>query len=167
MKTCDEMTASLFERRARYEEKREKRRKAFVRAAASTCCFCLAAAAGLGIWRGETDDFKTPESENEIAINEIDVVPDVKCNICLLTEDFVPMDKAEANEYYGTNVFPAVPEDLEESEDQQLGIFRRDGGTGQIYWDGMAYNYANDDFSRTLSVAVEKDSLPLPPTTRG
>ena len=25
----------------------------------------------------------------------------------------------------------------------------------------MAYNYANDDFSRTLSVAVEKDSLPL------
>ena len=71
------------------------------------------------------------------------------------------MDKEELNEYYGVNVFPSVPDDIKEWEDQQYGIFRRDGGTGEVYWDGIVIPYSNEDFSRTVHVEVDKDSLPL------
>ena len=71
------------------------------------------------------------------------------------------MDKEALNEYYGINVFPSVPDDIKEWEDQQYGIFRRDGGVGEVYWDGTVIPYSNEDFSRTVNIEIDKDSLPL------
>lgn len=108
-----------------------------------------------------TENYTEPAVSNKIVVHQIDGISLDKYNICLLGDDFVQMDKRELNEYYGTNVFPTVPKDLSEWTDVLYGIFKRDGGTGEVYWDGIAINYSNEDFSRSVNVEVKKGSLPL------
>lgn len=103
-----------------------------------------------------------PAVNNKIIIRQIEGVSVGRYdyNICLLGDDFVAMDKAELKEYYGINIFPTVPDDIKEWEGQH-GIYRRNGGTGEVYWDGKVFNYSNEDFSRTVNIEIKKDSLPL------
>lgn len=102
------------------------------------------------------------EKQDGIIINELDNISSDRQNICLLVEDFVVMDKAELIDYYGINVFPDYPADLKEWEvESGYGIYKREKGTGEVYWDGIAINYSNEDFSRSLNVEVEKGSLPF------
>lgn len=104
---------------------------------------------------GET--LEEPPTNDKIVINQIDRVSEDKfSNICLFWDDFAAMDKEELNDYYGVNIFPAVPDDIKEWEEQNLGIFRRNGGRGEVYWDGLAINYSNEDFSRSVTVDVVK-----------
>lgn len=102
-----------------------------------------------------------PAVSDKIVVHQIDGISLDKHNICLLGDDFVQMDKPALNEYYGTNVFPNVPKELSEWTDVRYGIYKRDGGTGEVYWDGIVINYSNEDFSRSVNVEVKKGSLPL------
>lgn len=188
MKNCDEMINSLLERRERYNAEQKKKKAIVTRTVTSMCCVCLVALLGFGMWQGGMfnttppnqtiegalypsmkDNFdeskgespNNPVANNKIIVHQIDGLSVDKSNICLFIDDFVAMDKAELNEYYGINVFPTVPDDIKEWEDQHFGIYKRDGGTGDVYWDGTGFNYSNEDYSRTVSVEIEKDSLSL------
>lgn len=172
MKNCDEMVNSLLERRDRYTAEQEKRRKILTRTVTSACCACLAVLAGFCVYKayaapeqsdvpypsGTIDEINgEPPTNDKIVINQIDRVSEDKfSNICLFWDDFAAMDKEELNDYYGVNIFPAVPDDIKEWEEQNLGIFRRNGGRGEVYWDGLAINYSNEDFSRSVTVDVVK-----------
>lgn len=184
MKNCEEMVNSLLERRDRYAAERKRKKAIMVRAVSSACCVCMVALLGFGAWQNgmlsrapsaqPTDGAKYPdmteskgEGENtaiendKIIIHSLDGLTADKSNICLLADDFVAMDEEELNDYYGICVFPTVPEDILKWQDQQFGIYKRDGGTGDVYWDGTGINYANADFSRTVNIEVAKGSLPL------
>ena len=63
--------------------------------------------------------------------------------------------------YYGCNVFPDIPEDISLSENQNWGIYRRDQGTGEIYWDQNRQEYISADQSRKLHVETCKGKLPF------
>lgn len=188
MKKCDEIVNSLLERRERYNAEQKKKKAIITRTVTSICCVCFVAFLGFGMWQGgmlnttppdqimedalypgiedNFDESKgespdNPVANNKIIVHQLDGLSADKSNICLFSDDFVAMDKTELNEYYGINVFPTVPDDLKEWEDQRFGIYKRDGGTGEIYWDGTEFHYSNEDYSRTVSVEIEKDSLPL------
>ena len=185
MKNYDELTNDLLERRDRYVADQKKKRKSLMSVATSLCCLCLVALLGFGMWQGgmfnttppdqtledalypgikdNFDESKgespdNPAANNKIIVHQIDGLSADKHNICLLVDDFVVMNKAELNEYYGINVFPTVPDDIKEWEDQRFGVYKRNGGTGEIYWDGTGVNYSNDAFSRTVNIEIKTDA---------
>ena len=101
-------------------------------------------------------------NDNEICIQEIGELPTIpeKMFIALMTDDFIPMTDDEVNEYYGVNIFPTVPTDVESKDNQRLGIYK--GKTsGEIYFDGNKIQYSNEDSSRGLAVNVDKNCLPF------
>lgn len=154
MKNCDEMVSSLLERRDRYAAEQKRKRKVIVRAASSVCCVCLIALLGFGIFNGKSPD--EPAASDRIVINSIDGVSADKMNVCLHTEDFVEMSREEMISYYGVNYIPEVPSDIKAWENEQSGIYMRDGGTGEVYWDADILNYSNEDFTRNVHLEVAK-----------
>lgn len=169
MKSCEEMVASLLDRRDRYAAARKRRRRAAARVGAG--CLCLAVLLGAGLWTGGTAvpsapptesapppaETEGPAGEDEVVVNPIDALPEEKIALfCLLAEDFVTLERDALNDYYGVDVFPDAPADLEEWEDQPLGVFRRDGGAGQVYWDANLLNYASADGARKLHLTMSK-----------
>ena len=84
-----------------------------------------------------------------------------KQNINLHLGDFIEMTPAEINVYYGTDIFPDnIPDDLTEV-DQAFGIYRRNGGKGEVYWGTNQIWYTNEDVTREISISVDKDTLPF------
>lgn len=154
MKNCDEMVSSLLERRDRYAAEQKRKRKVIARAASSVCCVCLVALLGFGIFNGKSPD--EPAASDMIVINSIDGVSSDKMNICLHTEDFVEMSRDEMISYYGVNYIPEVPSDINAWEDERSGIYMRNGGTGEVYWDVDILNYSNEDFTRNIHIEVTK-----------
>lgn len=107
------------------------------------------------------EDPSALHADSRIVVNQItDGISADRMNLCLLVDDFVNMNQAELCEYYGIAVFPSVPDDLKEWDDQIFGIYRRNGGTGEVYCDQTIVNYSNEDFSRTLHVEMQKGTLP-------
>lgn len=188
MKNCNEMVNSLLERREQHVAEQKRKRTVITRTVTSMCCVCLVALLGFGMWqggmfnttppdhraedalypgikdnfdesRGESPD--NPAANNKIIVNQIDGLSADRQNISLSADDFVEMDKAALNEYYGINVFPAVPDDVREWDGQRFGIYRRNAGTGEVYWENTVVNYSNEDFSRTVNVEIKKDDSPL------
>ncbi len=179
MKNRDEMANSLFERRDRYVAEQKRKKTIVTRTAISMCCVCLVTLLGLGLHKGNQaledalypgikdtfDESKsespdTPDANNKIVINPIDDVSvDRKMNICLFGDDFVEMTQDEMIAYYGVNYFPEVPSDIKAWEgNEQSGIFKRDGGIGEVYWDTDILNYSNEDFTRNIHLEVDKGS---------
>ena len=78
--------------------------------------------------------------------------------IALMWHHFISMSDEELNTYYGLDVFPDVPDDLQLRNPQSLGIFSRDG---EIYWDQNRLEYKGADDRRWLCVDVNKDGLPF------
>lgn len=188
MKNYDELTNDLLERRDRYVADQKKKRKRVVSVATSLCCFCLVALLGFSVWQGgmfntappdqtledalypgikdNFDESKgesadNPAANNKIVINSIDGISADKMNICLLGDDFVEMTRDEMVKYYGVDYIPDVPADIKPWEDERSGIYRRDGGTGEVYWDADILNYSNEDFTRNVHVEVDKGSYVL------
>lgn len=172
MKSSNEMVRSLLDRKAQYEEKQTRKKKIIFRTVTSLSCICLAALVGFGAWYGsksiKTGSNNTTENtdasvpNNKIVVQQIDNISrdgSRKMNINLNSEDFVEMDKTALINYYGTNLFPDVPADLKEWQDSN-GIFKRNGGTGEVYYDRIILNYSNDDFSRTVNIEIEKNVVP-------
>lgn len=185
MKNYEEVTSSLLERRARYETQCRRNRKMMVSVSVSLCCFSLIIGAGFLMRRdgmaspitptaaikdavcpGITDyiDDKhgqiltEPATNNKIVIHSIKGVSSEIMNIALMRDDFVKMTRQELVDYYGVDYFPEVPEDLPLMENDEAGIFKRYGGTGEVYWDQNELLFANGDFSRRVGISINKGS---------
>ena len=188
MKNYDELTNDLLKRRDRYVADQRKKRKRVMGIATSLCCFCLVALLGFGMWQGgmfnttppdqtledalypgikdNFDESKgesadNPAANNKIVINTINGVSADRMNIALMVDDFVKMTREEMIEYYGVDYIPDVPADIKPWEDERSGIYKRDGGTGEVYWDTDILNYSNEDFTRSVHVEVDKGSYVL------
>ncbi len=114
---------------------------------------------------GEPIEVNLPtDTENSVYINKVEIIGDEreKMLYALLCEDFVEMTGEQRCEYYDTNIFPVVPTDLEEAEENQNGgIYRRDNGKGEVYHDTIYLNYGNNDFTREVNVTVSLGRLPF------
>lgn len=185
MKNCDEMVNSLLERREQYEADKKQKRKTLTRTLIPICCVCLVALSGFGAWQsgifnktpiqsaedaiipgtkdwygpGETEPTNQNAPQTNIIINKIDdISPQKEKNLfCLHTEDFV---KINPDEYYGINVYPTVPKDLS-FDGWDLGLYKRNGGTGEVYWEQNVLQYTNEDFTRSVNLEFKKGSLPV------
>ncbi len=109
----------------------------------------------------ETQPGSTPTANNKIVINTISGIPSNEMRMNLAVEDFVEMSREEMTEYYGTDCFPDVPADLKVWEGERLGIFKRNGGTGEVYWDQVVLNYSNQDITRHINIEVAKGNIPF------
>ena len=72
MKSYEEVTNSLLERRDRYMEKKNKKRKRMMITAASLCCCCLAVLVGFGVWQSNNGTPTLPPAVNE-QLNNVDL----------------------------------------------------------------------------------------------
>ena len=108
------------------------------------------------------DQTDTVLANHEIRILEIGNMPDVpsKMFFALKMNDFIRMNDGEIHAYYGVNVFPAVPGDLERKNEEHLGIYRRKE-SGEVYHDSNKISYTNADHSRGIAVHVDKNGLPF------
>lgn len=180
MKTYEEMAHNALDRINHYETEQKKRRNNIAKIVTPAACFCLLAVLSIGAWQiglfqsGSPDTpAKVPgqvvsglDKLDEIIVNKLSYNPTAdRMNIALLIDDFVKMDKKELNDYYGTNVFPIVPDDLknwDEADDfAGYGIFRRGKGAGDVYYDTVVLNYSNADYSRNLNIEVAKYAIPF------
>ncbi len=151
-------------------------------------CACLAAALiGLGLWKSgvfsvtennddnglvlisENDNAVSSAAEiekqpNLIRINQVEAFSgDRKLGGDLDINDFVKMNEEELEEYYGTKIFPQVPSDLKswhDSGEYDYGIYKRNKGSGEVYYDLTVMNYSNEDFSKDLNIEIAKGKLP-------
>ena len=185
MKNYDELTNDLLERRDCYVVEQKKKRKKVISVASSLCCVCIATVLGFGIWqrdllntytdqiiedalypgikdnfdesKGESSD--NPSANNKIVINTMDVVYDNRMDIALIGDDFIAMTLEEKIAYCGVDFVPEVPADIKPWPDHdQCGIYKRNGGTGEIYWDTEILNFSNEDFTREVFLEVDKGS---------
>lgn len=104
------------------------------------------------------DNVSQETSEDVIVVNKIDAIPDYsKMNIALMANDYVFVD---FNEYYGTDITPTLPEDICGMTDGSLGILKRNGGTGEVYYDTLTIHYTNMERTRKVNVTVDKLHIP-------
>lgn len=177
MRNYEELTNNLLERRDRYiAEQKRKRRTAMGVAASLSCCMILLL--GLGAWKSgmlmavpedqpsrQTLDDAVDSGiknavDNKIVINTIQGISSKKMDINLNWDDFVEMTQDEMIAYYGVDYIPDVPADIKAWEDQRCGIYKRNGGTGEVYWDRDVHNFSNEDFTRRVSMEVQRGSIP-------
>lgn len=100
-------------------------------------------------------------NNNLIVINTLNRIPSNKMKINLEVDDFVEMSREEMLQYYGVNYFPEVPADMSAWDSRQSGIYKRDGGTGEVYWDQVVLNYSNKDNTRRINMEVAKGHIPF------
>ena len=188
MKNYNEMANDVLRRIGEHETEQRNRRKTVSRILTPLCCFCLVALLGFGMWQGGVfnttspdqtledalypgikDNFdeskgespNNPAANNKIVINSINGISADKMNINLALGDRIEMSIEELCEYYGVNYVPDVPEDIKIWPDQIGDIYKRNGGTGEVYWDANVLNFSNEDFTRTVHVEVDKGSYVL------
>ena len=121
------------------------------------------------LYPGIKDNFdeskdESPDNQvanNKIVINTINGISGDRSNIALMVDDFVEMSREEMINYYGVDYIPDVPADIKPWENERSGIYRRNGGTGEVYWDADILNYSNEDFTRSVHVEVDKGSCVL------
>ena len=100
------------------------------------------------------------ENGNKIVIFSVDRIVKEEMGIALFRDDFISMTKDELTDYYGCNVFPDVPSDITPKE-QRWGLYRRNQGTGDIYYEQNRQAYENADQSRVLVVETRKGRHPF------
>ena len=188
MKNYNEMANDVLRRIGEHETEQRNRRKTVSRILTPLCCFCLVALLGFGLWQGgvfnttpsdqtledalypgikdnfdesKGESLNNPAANNKIVINAINGISADKMNINLALGDRIEMSIEELCEYYGVNYVPDVPEDIKIWPDQIGDIYKRNGGTGEVYWDANLLNFSNEDFTRTVHVEVDKGSYVL------
>lgn len=176
MKSSEEMVQSLFARREQYRHTQKIRKNVITCVAAAAVC-CLCGVTAWGITAGQSGNAEQPPVQVEepvattppekillahkIVITPLESIPSAGImGIALMRDDFVEMTPAEMKAYYGRDYFPDVPEDLQ-MQKQNPGIFKRHGGTGEIYWDEDEFRYFNADKSRDVSIRVAKGKIPF------
>jgi len=184
MKNYEEVTRDLLKRRNEYEEMQTRRQRSALRVAVPVCSVALVAAMGVGIWKsgvfakppvmGESGNsgvsaagqFVSPDdphANDKIVFNKVDTFSNYAHDFALNAEDFIEMTYEEMLEYFGAELIPDVPEDLtlEEYEDRRYGIYRRDGGTGEVYYDNTGFDYFTQDGIRSVRIEAAKGRLPV------
>ena len=184
MKNYNEMANDVLRRIGEHETEQRNRRKAISRIVTPLCCFCLVALLGFGVWQGGVfsttppgqtsedalypgikDNFNESKGEspnnNKIVINSINGISSDKMMINLALGDRIEMSIEELCEYYGVDYVPDVPEDIKIWPDQIGDIYKRNGGTGEVYWDQNVLNFSNEDFTRSVHIEVDKGSYVL------
>ena len=176
MKSYEKMAEDVFSRIGEIEVKKTRQRKTIAKVVTPICCVCLIALAGFGFSQfGEeppilvdnssnvsVESYPSEEpNENVIVINELEDIPaDSNYLFALCREDYIEMTPDELNEYYGTNVFPTVPSDFT-MQDKPYGIYKREGGTGELYWDVNKIQYSPERARRWIAVNVQKGTIPV------
>ena len=180
MKNYNEIADNVLKRRDEYETKKKNQRKFITKTLTTFCCIGLISLVAISVWQnglfkndpanikndsiyiGEVDHYGPNESptKNKIVINNLDSSFNnrVKHDFEIKAEDFIKMDKTEINEYYGVNIFPALPNDIKEREDTTYGIYKKDLD-GEVYYDQNILNYSNLDFTRNINIEIKKDSI--------
>lgn len=112
---------------------------------------------------GETDSIasssaeQNASAESPVSLTKTDNLPQTRAMLWALhTDDSVPMDAEGIEEYYGFRIDPALPEDLTARESNPR-IYRRDGGSGEIYWDLNSFTFENADQSRGITVSLTRE----------
>lgn len=176
MKSYEKMAEDVFSRIGEIETKKANQRKTIAKVVTPICCVCLIALAGFGFSQfGEeppilvdnssnvsVESYPSEEpNENVIVINELEDIPaDSNYLFALHTKDRIEMTPEELNEYYGTNVFPTVPSDFTLQEGF-YGIYKQEGGTGELYWDVNKIQYSPERARRWIAVNVQKGTIPV------
>lgn len=173
MKTYNEMAENALERIREREKALKKRKKILIGTLTPALCICIAVLTGFGLHRNTLDAVPSPqanitetEEHDIIYINENADISDgaLKMNIGLKWEDFVKMSPEELEAYYGTKIFPDIPADLKmwDSEEDSVGygIFRRNKGKGEAYYDHTVWNYSNAAYTRDVNIEIEKGRIP-------
>ena len=94
-----------------------------------------------------------------VQINRMAEPEEVTAYFALMCDDHVIMSEDELAGYYGVRISPTVPVDLTSSDpDASRFIYRREGGTGEVYYDVQHYSFANGDLSRLLTVEAAKST---------
>lgn len=182
MKSYDETIDSVFRRMGEYETAKKRRHSLILRTAAPLCCLLVLICAVLckpsnpivtpPATQNTTIPSHTspmlaatcppPDNLDVIVIQSVDTIPKAaSMSIALMLDDFIPMDPTELCGYYGTNVFPIVPDDLNRSADELYGVFKRGKGTGKVYWDTNNISFSNHDHSRNVTVTVDCNMIPV------
>lgn len=179
MKTYEQIAQNVFRRREEYLARQKQQRKRYRTLAVSLSCIALVVLQGIGIGQRNllfqlpehTEDARYPyildhfddaEKGSHIVIQEMGTVsePFRQMDIALLWEDFIPMTWLELEKYYGIDVRPDLPADLYAPGDpvnaSSMGIFRRDGGTGEVYFDSNTINFGQGP-GRSVTLEVWKD----------
>ncbi len=191
MKSYNEMAEDLMERKARYDDEKNKKRAALTRTVAPLCCVCLMAVAGFGLWQGgafraepelpeETladavvpgvKDWYGPgeeepplvgvgdtvdEMRDTVVVNELDAISPLTGGLfdCHM-DDFVEMSPAELNEYYGATIFGMAADGWDDNFSGG-GIYRREGGAGELYWDFNTVTYTADGGAKSVFIMAAK-----------
>ena len=169
MKSYEQITRELLQRQEFYLAEQKKKRKRAAGGIAGLCCLCLVVL--LGFLIPETPDAVVPAASQvlqteipqttaapeqpHIVLHALPKANNQSMYIALMGNDFVPMSREEMTTYYGLDYMPQVPEDLQLRQSQS-GIYRRNGGTGEIYHDADKLQFSNADQSRNLSLNVQK-----------
>lgn len=169
MKSYEEVTHDLLKRRDEFEVQKTQRRRAAFRVAMPVCAAALAVTAGVGLWQSGTIakppivDWKSQSTAStpmqDILIFNKNSIEFASQDIGLELEDFVSMSLDEILEYYGAEIRPDLPEELKLA-DCEYGIYKKDGGTGEVYWDNTRLYYSDDTYDRILSVETAKGRIP-------
>lgn len=172
MKNHYDVTNNVFRRRDEYDAAQRRRKKTAIKAGSFIACLCLAAAAGFGVFKSgllrntdaKPDNTQTDASngrQSVIKINKIEGAPaSTSLDIYIGPEDFIEFSRQEAVEYYGANIFPVLPADLNEASGRN-GIYRKNNGTGEIYYSTFTLNYRSSDSNRSVEVKGDKGHKPF------
>lgn len=100
--------------------------------------------------------------DDRIIVNLTDEIKPCKLNIIgLMCDDLIELNRDQAKEYYGVNIFPDIPGDLVETDETEFRIYKRNGGAGETYWDINPVSYFSGDYSRKVTVEAGKACYPL------
>lgn len=183
MKNYDEVASDVFEKRDRLLKQKKSQQKKAVQIGLPVVCICAVVAVISGV-KAHTDTSPeqtaetvsatvaavqtTQKSENKILINTVlpeNVGMSSICDFYIGINDYVPMTKDELRAFYGTEIFPIVPDDMAEyvghlgaGNSRCYGIYRADGGTGEVTHDNQLIMYVNRETegNRSLEIEVSK-----------
>ncbi len=173
MKNYNEIAESVFSRRDKAVAEKARRRKTARNTVLPVICLCAVIGAVIGFGHEWEPTHAAPTSEQNKTQNKIVINTELPESIgnngimdfYLDVNDFVPMTKDELRAFYGTEIFPWTPPDLSEylghysfGESERYGIFRANGGTGDITHDNLLILFTNREAekSRALEIEVSK-----------
>lgn len=167
MRNHNEVTESVFRRRDEYNERKKQRRNTVIKISSSAACLGIATLVAFNV--GQSNAKENPMIQNTptstTVLQDSNVGNIIKINniqselsadrqkVRLDEKDRVILTKDEGLSYYGTNIYPEVPSDLNEwSGQDSFDIYKRNGGTGETYYDIFVLNYSNAEFSRSINI---------------
>lgn len=118
----------------------------------------------LPIKEATVSDSNPPENitayQNKIVIFSADGLVEQEMGIALFRNDFISMSDEEMIAYYGSNIFPEIPAGMT-VRNKHLGIYKKENGTGEIYWDQNRQEYSNESETKRMIVDTKKATLPF------